>query len=160
MQIRSARTDDVDPICNAIRRSIAELCVEDHKERDDILSAWLANKTPENIRHWITAPLQLTVVAEIDGNIAGVGQVSSEGKILLNYVSPDFRFRGVSKAVMQAMEEHLRNSGVAVAQLVSTGTARRFYQNLGYVQIGEPQLWRAGQLSYPMEKRLLNSTLL
>jgi N-acetylglutamate synthase-like GNAT family acetyltransferase len=102
LQIRSARAEDVDPICDAIRRSIAELCVEDHKERDDILSAWLANKTPENIRHWITAPLQLTVVVEIDGNIAGVGQVSSDGKILLNYVSPDFRFRGVSKAVMLA----------------------------------------------------------
>lgn len=156
MQIRSARAEDVDPICDAIRRSIAELCVEDHKERNDILSAWLANKTPENIRHWITAPLQLTVVVEIDGNIAGVGQVSSDGKILLNYVSPDFRFRGVSKAVMLAMEEHLRKTGVAVAQLVSTGTARRFYQSMGYVQIGEPQLWRAGQLSYPMEKRLVN----
>lgn len=92
MQIRPARADDVDSICDAIRRSIAELCVEDHKERDDILSAWLANKTPENIRHWITAPLQLTVVVEIDGNIAGVGQVSSDRKILLNYVSPIFAF--------------------------------------------------------------------
>lgn len=46
---------------------------------------------------------------------------------------------------MLAMEEHLREIGVTVAQLVSTGTARRFYQNMGYVQIGEPQLWRAGQ---------------
>lgn len=154
MQIRPARPGDVDAICDAIRRAITELCVEDHKERDDILSAWLANKTPENIRHWITAPRQLTVVAEIDGNIAGVGQVSSDGKILLNYVSPDFRFRGVSKAIMIAMEEHLREIGITVAQLVSTGTARRFYLNMGYLQIGEPLLWRAGQLSYSMEKRL------
>lgn len=154
MKIRKATPKDSFAVCEVLRRSITELCVVDHGGRNDILSPWLANKTPENVLQWITAPSQLTVIAEADHDIAGVGQASLEGKILLNYVSPEFRFLGVSKSIMLALEEGIRSNGCAVVELVSTGTALSFYEALGYIAIGSPQVACSGRLSYPMEKRL------
>ena len=154
MKIRPATPEDCFKVCEVLRRSITELCVDDHGGRDDILSPWLANKTPENVLQWITAPSQLTVIAEIGHDLAGVGQASVEGKILLNYVSPDFRFRGVSKSIMLTLEEGIRSNGCSVVELASTGTALSFYEGLGYVAVGSPQMGHAGRLSYPMEKYL------
>lgn len=38
------------------------------------------------------------------GMILGVGAVTDKGEITLNYVSPDARFRGVSRALLGALE--------------------------------------------------------
>lgn len=154
MRIRAAIPDDAVEICNVLRRSITELCTADHGGRDDILLPWLANKTPENVGEWIEQPFQTLLVAEIDSAMAGVGLATDEGEILLNYVSPDYRFRGVSKALLSEFEKHLLLRSVTVVRLVSTETAHRFYAGQGYKPVGEPQIWWGTALSYPMEKQL------
>ncbi|MCO7726458.1 GNAT family N-acetyltransferase [Brucella intermedia] len=154
MHVRSALSDDAVKICDILRRSITDLCTADHEGRDDILLPWLANKTPENVSKWIGAPFQLLLVAEIGSAMAGVGLATDEGEILLNYVAPEFRFHGVSKALMSELESYLLRREVTVAHLVSTETARRFYRERGYGAAGEPQIWRGGKLSYPMKKQL------
>ena len=44
------------------------------------------------------------LVAVEDGSIFAVGSVTDAGKITLNYVSPDVRFLGVSRALLGALE--------------------------------------------------------
>lgn len=154
MQVRPAFLNDAVLICEVLKRSIAELCRADHDNRDDILLPWLANKTPENVRTWIETPFQLMLVAEVGSAMAGVGLVTDGGDILLNYVAPEYRFHGVSKALMSALEEYLVLRGVMVARLVSTETARRFYAELGYKPAGNSQIWQGQKLLYPIEKQL------
>jgi GNAT superfamily N-acetyltransferase len=60
--------------------------------------------------------------------ILGVGCVTAAGEITLNYVSPDARFRGVSRAVLHALEARGLERGNVRCTLASTETARRFYQ--------------------------------
>ncbi|WP_420960056.1 GNAT family N-acetyltransferase [Brucella sp. IR073] len=153
MEFRPARSDEAENICDVLRRSISALCGLDHENNDELLLPWLANKTPENVRKWIEAPGQLLAVALIGGKLAGVGLVTAKGEIQLNYVSPDFRFRGVSKGMMRYLEAYLIEHGVTAASLASTETAREFYKSLGYVA-SEPQPWRGGKFSYPMRKEL------
>ena len=62
MRIRHAEPKDSLEICAVVRRSITELCVVDHRGLDEILSPWLANKTPKNVVRWITAPSQLAPI--------------------------------------------------------------------------------------------------
>ncbi|MBR7652416.1 GNAT family N-acetyltransferase [Brucella oryzae] len=155
MHIRSALSDDAVKICDVLRRSITELCTVDHEARDDILLPWLANKTPENVSKWIATPFQALLVAEIGSAMAGVGLATDKGEILLNYVAPEYRFHGVSKALMSELESYLLLRRVTVARLVSTQTARRFYAGRGYVAVGEPQIEPGGKLSYSMEKPLV-----
>jgi len=154
MEIRRARLSDAEAICAVHRRSIVELCGADHCNDPAILDAWLAGKTPDNVRRWIERPDNNLFVAAEGDNILAVGCVTDSGEITLNYVSPDARFRGVSKAMLAALEAMARERGAERCTLVSTETARRFYRSAGYAE-APPQATRFGdKASYPMTKSL------
>ena len=153
IEVRDAVHDDAEAMCVVLRRSIKELCASNHKDDPETLDAWLSNKTPENVRSWIDSPDQRVLVAVDGDEICGVGAAAANGEILLNYVSPDARFRGVSKALLAQLEEHLRVSGLTAASLTSTQTAHRFYLGAGYEDDGPPNTWRGGEV-YQMRKVL------
>ena len=130
MNTRRARIDDAAEACLVIRRSISELCSLDHGGDEKLLANWLSNKTIENVRKWILQGHFF--VAEEAGIMLGVGAMDAAGEITLDYVSPDARFRGVSKALVLCMEDHARALGIEDCSLDTTQTALRFYQGLGY----------------------------
>jgi GNAT superfamily N-acetyltransferase len=155
MIVREAREEDAEAACLVIRRSIIELCRGDHQGDGPSLAAWLANKTPENVRTWIGNPDSRVLVAvDDDGTILGVGAIHNSGKIVLNYVSPDARFRGVSKALLCSLEARASELGLDACSLDSTGTARQFYRSIGYSDAGPPSPGFGLSLRYPMAKVL------
>jgi GNAT superfamily N-acetyltransferase len=94
------------------------------------------------------------LVATEDSDILGVGCVNDTGKITLNYVSPDARFRGVSSALLEALERRAMARGYRRCTLKSTETARHFYLSRGYSEDG-PADGKFGMTSgYPMSKPL------
>ncbi|HEX4764841.1 MAG TPA: GNAT family N-acetyltransferase [Lichenihabitans sp.] len=133
--IREARPDDAAAACELVRSSIVELCGADHGGDRGRLAAWLANKTPDNLRAWIVG--SHVFLAERDGVLAGVAAVTGEGVITLLYVLPAQRFTGVSKALLLALEERARDLGLDLCRLESTATALRFYEDCGY-RLAEP----------------------
>jgi N-acetylglutamate synthase-like GNAT family acetyltransferase len=149
MQIREARIEDATAACEVLRRSIVELCQADHGNDNVFLSKWLANKTPDNVAEWIADENSYTFVAEESGAIVGVGAITDTGNITLNYVSPDARFKGVSKAMLRRLETKARELGLGRCVLESTVTARRFYASAGYVEEA-----RNDSQCQPMTKRL------
>jgi N-acetylglutamate synthase-like GNAT family acetyltransferase len=153
MQIREASVEDAEEACRILKRSITELCYLDHQNDPDILGSWLANKTAQNVRRWINRS-HLFVATEDDA-VVGVGALNDSGEITLNYVSPDVRFRGVSKALIARLEAQALELGLKRVKLESTATARRFYRSLGYEEAGPPGPSFFGEsLCYPMEKEL------
>ena len=154
MEIRDAVAEDAPGACHVIRRSISELCIADHANDPAILMRWLNNKTPENVASWIARPDNSVLVVVEDGRILAVGAVTDAGEITLNYVSPDARFRGVSRALLGALETRAAERGNARCKLTSTETARRFYHSGGYVEDGPPGS-KFGAPSYPMSKSLV-----
>lgn len=153
MVIRPADIADAEQAASVLRRSIQELCFLDHDGEEHMLRQWLSNKTPENVRSWIEAPDQYMVVAEEDGIILGVGGAAHVGEIMLNYVAPEARFKGVSKSILASLEANLRDLGRTQSTLTSTRTAHAFYIAAGYVDAGEPEFW--GKLpGQPMKKSL------
>lgn len=154
MQVRVAEPDDAAEICIVLRRAITELCVADHRYAPEILQPWLGNKTETNLRDWIVRFGQIYYVAVIDETIAGVGAVSATDGVMLNYVSPDYQYRGVSKAIMATLERWLLQQGQNCSQLHSTVTARSFYAKIGYLPNGEPETRKTGLVSFPMIKDL------
>src|SRR5450432_2338378 len=138
MEIRAASPEDALAACEVMRRSIAELCVADHGNDENILTRWLSNNTPETFESWIRQPDNSLLVAVEGGNILAVGAVTDAGEITLNYVSPDARFRGISRALLGALEARAAERGNTRCTLTSTETARRFYQRNGYVEDGPP----------------------
>ena len=69
MEVRDAVPEDAPAGCLVMRRSIAELCVADHKNDPAILARWLGNKTVENFVDWIRQPDNSLMVAVEDGKI-------------------------------------------------------------------------------------------
>jgi GNAT superfamily N-acetyltransferase len=153
MEIRGATTADAIQICEVIRASITRLCVADHNGDPTILEDWLANKTPDNVTLWLSNANNINLVAAEGGAVLAAGCVTVAGAILLNYVSPAARFRGVSSALLLAMEAAARQKGNTQCKLISTLTAYRFYKRRGYVDCGSPEK-KHGLTAFPMAKVL------
>ena len=99
--------------------SITELCAADHGNGAERLASWTANKTPDGVKAMFAEPGLSLLVGELDGQVAAVGaMIPASGEIALNYVDPGARFRGVSKALLSAMEQqHERGLGTWQAEL-------------------------------------------
>ncbi|WP_244513653.1 GNAT family N-acetyltransferase [Devosia insulae] len=151
--IRPAAPADAAAMSAVLTASIRDLCTADHRADPEILAGWLRNKTPEMVLKMLERPGAQFLVAERDGEIAAVGCLTGPDEIGLNYVAPAHRFAGVSKAMLAALEDRIRQAGADIARLTSTGTAHRFYLANGWQDAGPAEADR-GMLCYPMEKRL------
>lgn len=153
MLVRCAEMADAEQAASVLRRSIRELCALDHGGDEQTLAQWLRNKTPETVRSWVDTPDMRILVAEENGVILGVASASRAGKITLNYVAPEARFQGVSKALLTSLEAYLRDLGWAHSTLISTRTAYPFYLAMGYHDAADPEA--GDRLSgQPMRKAL------
>jgi GNAT superfamily N-acetyltransferase len=154
LNIRDAAKADAAAACEVLRASITELCVADHRNDPEIVGRWLANKTPENLTSWIADPEASLLLAVKGDEILAVGAVRNDGEITMNYVSPAARFRGVSTALLEALERRAKERGNTNCNLLSTETAHRFYLDRGYVGVGAPQGKFGTASSYPMSKKI------
>ena len=99
------------------------------------LSDWLRNKNAVAWVVWVGRKDAIFLVAEQACAIVGVGMVDHKGEILLNYVDPEFRFQGVSKNMLAALEGKVRANETRMCFLQITEPARKFYQKYGYTSI-------------------------
>jgi GNAT superfamily N-acetyltransferase len=134
-----------------MKDSIAQLCTPDHRGDAAFLAKWLSNKTPDNVRRWIHD--WLFFMCELDGRIGGVAAMRPDGHVTLNYVAPEVRFRGVSKALIARLEEEAKSLNLARLRLLSSQTAFAFYQSLGFVKTGEEFMAMTGTMAAILEKR-------
>ena len=152
--VRRAVNADAKPACLTVRRSIAELCMDDHHGDEHTLAEWLANKTPSKFEAWIESDRHVAIVAEDTRGVAGFGLLNRDGRLALLYVSPEARFQGVSKALLCALEAEARRSGIRELCVNSSLTAKRFYAARGYRCIGAPCKGFGVTQCYPMSKSL------
>ncbi|WP_275791478.1 GNAT family N-acetyltransferase [Pararhizobium gei] len=133
--VRKANTTDIPAMSRVLTASITSLCTDDHGNDPSRLRQWTQNKSEAGVVQMMDNPNQTVWVAEVSGEVAAVGAVAGDS-IVLNYVAPEQRFRGVSKALLAAMEDSLRDAGISLGKLVSTRTALRFYLASGWSELG------------------------
>jgi putative acetyltransferase len=99
----------------------------------------------------------------IDGGLAACGAVKildddgAYGEIKRVFVLDEHRGKGLSKAIMQALEEHLRSRGISLARLetgIKQPEAIGLYRRLGYAERGPFGKYQPDPLSLFMEKPL------
>lgn len=147
MLVREATLADADEMALLRACSIRQLCGADHGNLPSAMESWIG--APDKFLRLLQQGETTLLVVEIEGVLAGLGGIAGD-VVTLNYVHPAYRFRGVSKALMQALEARLAQSGINLGRLRSTATAVRFYQSIGWVETG-PGTANEGT---PMEKRL------
>ena len=136
--------------CTVIRQSITHCCSLDHGHDPAVLTAWLANKTPENLAVWISASGTAAWGAYRGDTMVGFALLA-RATLALCYVVPEALHQGVGRALLQHVEVHAREAGLATLDLESTRTAEHFYRRHGYVPHGAVQTW-AGLKAQPMRK--------
>lgn len=154
LAVRPAYYEDATAAVQVVRRSIEELCADDHRNDADTLARWLANKTPENFRSWIANPDNFCMVAEDTGSLQGVGLLHRSGEIRLFCLVPGAQRRGIGRAIHAALEKQARAWGLPKLYLESTFKAQHFYEAMGYKSVGEAKHRFGVLLCYPYDKRL------
>lgn len=134
--VREATVEDAADICNLLIRSIRENCHEDHHGDEAILAGWLEGKTPENMARWIVSDEAETIVCDKGGAIIGLGSVGANGTIHLCYVDPEHKRCGVGTHLLNTMMHRAQDMGNNIVNLVSTATAKTFYEANGFVYSG------------------------
>ncbi len=147
--VRPAREADVPEMSRVLIASITHLCAADHGGSPERIAGWTANKSREGVARMLADPDHAMFVAEHDGVVAAVGLVAGD-RIGLNYVDPDHRLAGISKALLAHMEQQMRLAGITTAVLESTQTALGFYRGAGWLPTGECVVSGC----HPMRKRL------
>ena len=155
MVIREAMPDDAEAMSRVLIASITELCAPDHGGDAANIARWTANKSPEGVRAWFENSANHLFVA-VDDGVVGVAGFNDDGEIILNYVAPEARFAGVSKAMLARLESTLRANGCREAHLTSTVTAHRLYVATGWRDTGIPKE-RFGVQVQPMTKNLVEA---
>ena len=73
------------------------------------------------------------VVAEVDGEVAGIGELVPEtSELRACFVSPQVARRGIGTALVAELEALARKAGIAALSAHSSVTAEPFYLHLGY----------------------------
>ena len=158
-RVRQAKPRDAEDAVAILRRSITELCREDHRGDADTITEWLANKTPEAFHAWLASTDNFCVVAESGHQIVGVGLIHRSGEIRLCYLAPGSQGHGIGKAIYSALEERARVWGLRKLTLESTVAARAFYERVGYRQAGAPTPGFGISHCHPYEKVLQPNSL-
>ena len=158
MKVTARKAEEVDAVaaCRLVRSSISILCTADHKNDADTLAKWLENKTEANFIRWINSIQHRAFVAELNGNVVGFALLNLSGVIALLYVDPDFRFNGVSKTMLSAIEAEANELGINELSLDSSSTALRFYSGAGYAKSSEAFKGFGVTVCHPMVKTLSN----
>jgi putative acetyltransferase len=103
------------------------------------LSDWSTPVDQERIHKYITEsfPEETTLVADIDGEIAGFGAiVESDNELRAVYVSSKFGGLGIGTKLLSELEKVAEAKGCTELQMVSSLTAEPFYKRNGYNEIG------------------------
>lgn len=156
-QIREAKPDDTESICQVLLRSVREICAGDYNNDPEVLEQWCSNKTPEIIENWLGDSQNYMLVAENESNeVVGVALYRrDQHAVNLCYLIPEALHQGIGSRLLRALEEEARRLGHKQITLTSSITARNFYNKHGYQSSG-PAQYRGKILGYPMYKDLLS----
>jgi putative acetyltransferase len=133
VNLRVARNDDARGILEAHYSAVHEIASRDYSA--EICREWSAPVTAERLQHYMShsLPHETTIVAEVDGQIAGFGAiVESESELRAVYVSAQFRRRGIGSALLAELERLAKDHGCTELHMDSSTTAAAFYARHQY----------------------------
>ncbi len=136
--IRRAVHEDAANIINAHKRSIKELCSKDYSPEQ--IAAWSGFNFQENHWHKMMDKDLVWVISDDQNNIFGFGHLKfhekSEAEIGGLYFVPEVVGQGFGKNIFLLMLDECRKRDIHSISITATKTAKAFYENVGFIQLG------------------------
>ncbi len=148
MTLRRYRAEDCEKLAKLFYDTVHTVNARDYTKEQ--LDAWATGTV--DLESWNASFLcHTTVIAEMDGTLAGFGDITEDGYLDRLFVHKDFQGQGVATAICDELERKVRGSITTHASI----TARPFFAHRGYAVIKEQQVERRGVLltNFVMEKR-------
>ena len=162
ISVRPAKKDEWKSVLNIQRRAIHEIACTDYSP--EVLNSWGSSLNKDllskEVADFETKAEQgiFTVVAEVDGILAGFGEVVPKQNLLLAiYINPDFKRQGVGTKILSELERITKKEGADFLRMDSSLTTEHFYVSCGYqvIERGFHTLSSAGKMAcIKMKKNL------
>jgi putative acetyltransferase len=140
VDIRFAKHEDARGILDAHYSAVHETAARDYSL--EIRRAWAVPVTPARIDDYSrnALPNETTVVADVDGRIAGFGIIiESANELRAVYVAAEFGSQGIGSALLRELEKLAKESGCTELQMDSSLTAAPFYLHHGYEELARAE---------------------
>lgn len=146
MIIRKYKNEDCDSVANLFYETVHSVNAKDYSAEQ--LSAW-ANSADSLKSRCNDLLNQNTLVAEINGVIAGFGSIDKSGYLDLLFVSKDYQNQGVATALCNELEKDF-----SIIKTFSSITAKSFFENRGYLVVKSQEVKRfeVALINYEMKK--------
>lgn len=158
LKLRHFRESDAGALLNLFYQTVHTVNASDYSLEQ--LDAWAPEKPIQD--HWNAVFHGCDfVVAEMDGVIAGFGDLNKDGVFDHLFVHKDYQGRGIASAICCCIEQIAVRQGVAVLRTEASITAKPFFEHKGYRIITEQKKPCRGQVfrNYLMEKMLMDKRL-
>ena len=147
MLLRPYRTQDCPLLADLFYQTVHTVNARDYPEPQ--LDAWADGQI--DLAAWDRSLSEHhTLVAELDGQIAGFADMADDGYLDRLYVHRDHQGQGIATALCDALEQAVPGPYTTHASL----TARPFFEQRGYRVVREQQVERKGILltNFVMQK--------
>ncbi len=152
VQLRSVRREDLPAIIELFARSVETLAVPHYDAA--ARRVWAAGAQQESFARSVLAAE--TLVAHIDGDIAGFAGLLPGDHVEWLYVAPEASRRGVARRLVRALLESARRAGHRRVTTEASAIAQPVFERLGFRVLGEERVVREGTefLRYRMQRDL------
>ncbi|GAD59364.1 putative acetyltransferase [Brevundimonas abyssalis TAR-001] len=153
VSIRPYTPDDLDTLIALFNGAVRRVAGRDYTPAQ--IAAW-APGTPDRAA-WAARLLgRPTLVAEIEGVIAGFSDLEPDGHIDMLFVDADHQGRGVAGALLDRIETMAREQGLARLFTEASITARPVFEHRGFHVVAAQDVALRGQTlrNYRMAKAL------
>lgn len=128
--IRRAKPVDAGPLHSLFVESVRQIASRDYNPEQ--IDAWAPES--QNLGGWTERlAAQYTLVAYRGSRYFGFGSIDSDGYIDLLYVSADFQRKGVGKALLRHLEEHVRHTSATKLTALVSLTAQPLFSACGFL---------------------------
>lgn len=148
--LRSARPEDAQQIGQLIYDTVRIINRKDYTE--------------EQVKAWAPDPMIFSTytesyayVAEVNGVIAGFGNLNSEGYLHRFYIHKDYQGLGVGSQLLGALESKAKELGLPQIRTEASITAKPFFLAKGWTEDLEQTVQFRGLsfINYKMSKKIL-----
>src|SRR3989442_6658081 len=130
-RVRPYTDADADNCCLIVNAAIQDMDGLNEAAREFIRAKNTPVQLDAELRQWFTLIFEAD-----DGRLLGVGALDGE-EIKRMYVDPRVQGHGVGRAVMQALEGEAMRLGLREVVLEASPSAVPFYEQLGYIRLGD-----------------------
>lgn len=146
--IRKYQSSDCKELANLFYNTVHSINAKDYTSEQ--LDVWATGNV--DLEVWNSSFLQHYTLVAVEGNLlVGFGDIDETGYLDRLYVHKDFQGKGIATSLCNNLERRVTGKIVVHASI----TAKRFFENRGYIVKKEQQVERQGVLltNYVMEKQ-------